>query len=49
MPADGDEIMSIARQSTCTHVAHDIVHDTVQDITHGGGPDATRCDLSNDP
>jgi hypothetical protein len=49
MPVDGDEIMSIARQSTCAHVAHDIVHDTVQDTTHGGGPDATRCDLSNDP
>jgi hypothetical protein len=47
MPGGGDEIMTIVRQST--HVAHDIIHDIVQDITHGGGPDATRCDLSNDP
>ena len=47
MPVGGDEIMTIVRQPT--HVAHDIVQDIVQDIAHGGGPDATRCDLSNDP
>jgi hypothetical protein len=29
MPVDGDEIMSVAQQST--HVAHDIVHDTAHD------------------